>query len=168
MFTRIFLAALGLAGGAAGLLLMIRAMKPLFALPNLLDDSDISPEHRDAVRRAEEVVRRGMHLVQWPVMAISLSTALISAHAGSRWASIVLLAPGLSVALVWQTVGIRQWWKWAIRQDVDMLLVEELAGEARMISSRNSWMGRRARRTWMRLPEPPNNPPQIDAGPTYN
>jgi hypothetical protein len=163
----LLLATLALAGAVAGLLVMIRLMKPLFVLPNLLDDSDMSPERRDAVGRAERAVRRGMRLVQWPVIAITLLTVVISAHAGSRWASIVVLAPGLSIALVWQTVGMRRWWKWAIQQDADMLLVEELAEEARMISPRTSWFGRRARRTWMRLPEPQDKPPQIDADPTY-
>jgi hypothetical protein len=127
-------------------------IRALLVPPNPLEGRVVSPAERAEIERADVVVRRGIRGVRWPLMGLIVVTGFISFQLRSKGMFALVLGSGITIALVWQAYGMRRWWRWALRQGANMDIVAEVAEDARLISPVDSWWGRRARRTWMKLP----------------
>lgn len=132
--------------------LAVRGVRRMIQPPASLDDPGSSATQQLEIARAKHVVLRAIRTARWPTFGIVVVATFISDHISPDWLSYLVLGMGFLAGLLWHSVATRRWWRWALRQDADLALVEELAEDAVLIHPRDSWFGRRQRRTWMRLP----------------
>ena len=150
---------LGLAGATYSAVFIVGPWFMKILLPPTAVDLPNDPIERAMLRNAEMIVRRGVRTVVWPVSLITFPAgfvALLLVAKSSDWTvAMLILGCAVAVAAAWQAVAVRRWWAWAVGQDVDLSIVEELAVRANLVWSRHTRLGRRQRQVWMRLPPGP-------------
>jgi hypothetical protein len=127
-------------------------------MPRLSTEPGADDEQAEDVRHAAAMVRRGarsilaLTFLAGSVVTFGFVLALRDVSVQSHPDLAIVIAATFVFGLPIRAFIIRRWWRRALADGADPVVLVQLAEEAGLAARSDNWIGRWQRRTWLRLP----------------
>ncbi len=127
-------------------------------IPGLSTEPGADDEQAENVRHAAAMVRRGarsilgLTFLAGGIVTTGFVLALRDISVQSHPALAIVIAATFVFGLPIRAFIIRRWWRRALADGADPVVLVQLAEEAGLAARSDNWIGRWQRRTWLRLP----------------